>query len=87
MQQKDFIDALETLVLGPARSVVLSPEQRKRVAYHEGGHTLCGLLVPGADPVNRVTIIPRGQALGVTYQPPDEVVYGGRTTGAENDIQ
>src|SRR5437667_3469430 len=112
VHQKDFLDALEKLVLGPARSVVLSPAERERVAYHEGGHTLCGLLVPGADPVNRVTIIPRGQALGVTYQRPDddqhsyseeylqarivgamggraaeEVDYGGRTTGAENDIQ
>jgi len=112
VHQKDFLDSLEKLVLGPARSVVLSPAERERVAYHEGGHTLCGLLVPGADPVNRVTIIPRGQALGVTYQRPDddqhsyseeylqarivgamggraaeEVVYGGRTTGAENDIQ
>ena len=50
----------------------LSSEEREHVAYHEGGHTLCGLLVPGADPVNRVTIIPRGQALGVTYQRPDD---------------
>jgi cell division protease FtsH len=66
VHQKDFLDALEKLVLGPARSVVLSPAERERVAYHEGGHTLCGLLVPGADPVNRVTIIPHGQALGVT---------------------
>src|SRR5207237_6191986 len=112
VHQKDFLDALEKLVLGPARTVVLSPAERERVAYHEGGHTLCGLLVPGADPVNRVTIMPRGQALGVTYQRPEddrhnyseeylraritgamggrgaeEVVYGGRTTGAENDIQ
>src|SRR6266849_3160139 len=72
VHQKDFLDALEKLVLGPARNLVLSPEERERVAYHEGGHTLCGLLVPGADPVNRVTIIPRGQALGVTYQRPDD---------------
>ena len=112
VHQKDLLDALEKVVLGPARNVLLNPAERERVAYHEGGHTLCGLLVPGADPVNRVTIIPRGQALGVTYQRPDddqhsyseeylharivgamggraaeEVVYGGRTTGAENDIQ
>src|SRR6478672_2716698 len=50
VHQRDFLDALEKLVLGPARSVVLSPAERERVAYHEGGHTLCGLLVPGADP-------------------------------------
>jgi cell division protease FtsH len=112
VHQSDFLDALEKLVLGPARTVVMSPAERERVAYHEGGHTILGLLVPGADPVNRVTIMPRGQALGVTYQRPEddrhnyseeylraritgamggraaeEVVYGGRTTGAENDIQ
>ncbi|MBV9579593.1 MAG: ATP-dependent zinc metalloprotease FtsH [Chloroflexi bacterium] len=112
VHQTDFLDALEKLVLGPARNVVMSPAERERVAYHEGGHTILGLLVPGADPVNRVTIMPRGQALGVTYQRPEddrhnyseeylraritgamggraaeEVVYGGRTTGAENDIQ
>ena len=112
VHQSDFLDALEKLVLGAARNVVMSPAERERVAYHEGGHTILGLLVPGADPVNRVTIMPRGQALGVTYQRPEddrhnyseeylraritgamggraaeEVVYGGRTTGAENDIQ
>jgi cell division protease FtsH len=112
VHQSDFLDALEKLVLGPARNLVMSPAERERVAYHEGGHTVLGLLVPGADPVNRVTIMPRGQALGVTYQRPEddrhnyseeylraritgamggraaeEVVYGGRTTGAENDIQ
>jgi cell division protease FtsH len=112
VHQKDFLDALEKLVLGPARNLVMSPAERERVAYHEGGHTILGLLVPFADPVNRVTIMPRGQALGVTYQRPEddrhnyseeylraritgamggraaeEVVYGGRTTGAENDMQ
>ena len=112
VSQRDFMDALEKLVLGPARNLVMTPTERERVAYHEGGHTILGLLVPGADPVNRVTIMPRGQALGVTYQRPEddrhnyseeylraritgamggraaeEVVYGGRTTGAENDMQ
>src|ERR671920_1490814 len=61
--QKDFLDALEKIVLGPERQLVMSPEDRMRIAYHEGGHAVLGLLVPGADPVNRVTIIPRGQAL------------------------
>jgi cell division protease FtsH len=112
VHQKDFLDALEKIVLGPKRQLVMSPEDRERIAYHEGGHAILGLLVPGADPVNRVTIIPRGQALGVTYQRPEddrynypegylrarivgalggraaeEVVYGTRTTGAENDIE
>jgi cell division protease FtsH len=70
--QKDFMDALEKIILGPARPLVMSADERQRVAYHEGGHTMLGLLVPGADPVNRVTIVPRGQALGVTYQRPED---------------
>jgi cell division protease FtsH len=69
--QVDFMDALEKLILGPARDLLMSDEERERVAYHEGGHTILGLVVPGADPVNRVTIMPRGQALGVTYQRPE----------------
>ncbi|MEO6270602.1 MAG: ATP-dependent zinc metalloprotease FtsH [Lautropia sp.] len=109
---KDFMDSLEKIVLGPERALLLSPEDRERIAYHESGHAILGLVVPGADPVNRVTIVPRGRALGVTYQRPDadrynypeaylrariigmlggraaeEVVYGTRTTGAENDIE
>ena len=72
VQQRDFMDALEKLILGPARALLLEPDERRRIAYHEGGHTILGLLVPGADPVNRVTITPRGQALGVTYQRPED---------------
>jgi cell division protease FtsH len=53
----------------------MSPEDKERVAYHEGGHAILGLVVPGADSVNRVTIVPRGQALGVTYQRPDADRY------------
>ena len=70
--RKTFLDALEKLVLGPARTLVMSRRGAQRVAYHEGGHTILGLLLPGADPVNRVTIMPRGQALGVTYQRPED---------------
>jgi cell division protease FtsH len=69
---KDFMDALEKIVLGPARPIVLSEAERERVAYHEGGHAILGLILPGADPVNRVTITPHGQALGVTYQRPED---------------
>jgi cell division protease FtsH len=72
IQHKDVLDALETLVLGPARALVMSVEERTRVAYHEGGHAILGLLLPGADPVNRVTIVPHGMALGVTYQRPED---------------
>ncbi|MFL5425652.1 MAG: hypothetical protein ACJ783_11480, partial [Myxococcales bacterium] len=73
--QKDFLDALEKIVLGPERPLLLSREDRERIAYHESGHAILGLVVPGADPVNRVTIVPRGQALGVTYQRPDSDRY------------
>ena len=73
--QKDFLDALEKIVLGPARPILLSHADRERIAYHEGGHAILGLVVPGADPVHRVTIVPRGQALGVTYQRPDSDRY------------
>src|SRR5207253_4011059 len=72
IHHKDVLDALETLVLGPARALVMSIEERTRVAYHEGGHAILGLLLPGADPVNRVTIVPHGMALGVTYQRPED---------------
>ncbi|MCC7424191.1 MAG: ATP-dependent zinc metalloprotease FtsH [Planctomycetaceae bacterium] len=73
--QKDFMDSLEKIVLGPERPLIMSPEDRERIAYHEGGHAILGLVVPGADPVNRVTIVPRGQALGVTYQRPESDRY------------
>jgi cell division protease FtsH len=75
VRQKEFLDALEKIVLGPERPLLLSREDRERVAYHEGGHAILGLVVPGADPVQRVSIVPRGQALGVTYQRPDNDRY------------
>jgi cell division protease FtsH len=72
---KDFLDALEKIVLGPERPLLLSREDRERIAYHESGHAILGLVVAGADPVHRVTIVPRGQALGVTYQRPQTDRY------------
>jgi cell division protease FtsH len=69
--QQDFSDALERIVLGAARSVMISDEDRKRTAYHEAGHAIVGMLTPGADPVRKVSIIPRGMALGVTFSAPD----------------
>ncbi|HUQ82759.1 MAG TPA: ATP-dependent zinc metalloprotease FtsH, partial [Gemmatimonadaceae bacterium] len=112
VRPKDFLDALEKIVLGPERPLLMSRQDRERIAYHEGGHAILGLVVAGADPVHRVTIVPRGQALGVTYQRPDsdrynypepylrsrivgmlggraaeEIVYGTKTTGAQNDIE
>ncbi len=71
VQLADFTDALEKIVLGAPRGTVLSEEDRRRVAYHEGGHAIVGMLTPGADPVRKVSIIPRGMALGVTLSAPD----------------
>jgi cell division protease FtsH len=71
VEQRDFTDALERVVLGAERKVVLSAADRRRTAYHEAGHALVGMLTPGADPVRKVSIIPRGHALGVTHAAPD----------------
>jgi cell division protease FtsH len=67
----DFSDALERIVLGAERKVMLTEDDRRRTAYHESGHAIVGMLTPGADPVRKVSIIPRGQALGVTFSAPD----------------
>ena len=72
VQRADFTDALEKIVLGAERKIVLSPEDRRRIAYHEGGHAIVGMLTRGADPVRKVSIIPRGQALGVTLSTPED---------------
>ena len=71
----DFTDALEKVVLGTERRIVMSPEEKERTAYHESGHALLGMLQPGADPVRKISIIPRGRALGVTLQSPDADKY------------
>jgi cell division protease FtsH len=69
--EADFTDALEKIVLGTERQVMLSLEDRRRTAYHEGGHAIVGMLTDGADPVRKISIIPRGQSLGVTFSAPD----------------
>jgi cell division protease FtsH len=69
---EDFSDALEKVMLGRERHIALSQQERERIAYHESGHALLGLLVPGADPVRKVSIVPRGAALGVTVQAPED---------------
>jgi cell division protease FtsH len=69
-------DALEKVQLGTARNVIMPPEERRRTAYHEAGHALLGMLQPGADPVRKVSIIPRGRALGVTLSTPEQDRYG-----------
>jgi cell division protease FtsH len=72
VQRPDFTDALEKIVLGAERKILLNDADRRRIAYHEGGHAIVGMLTPGADPVRKVSIIPRGQALGVTLSTPED---------------
>jgi len=72
VSMQDFEEALDRIILGAARSTILSDQDRKVVAYHEAGHALVAWLLPHADPVHKVTIIPRGRALGVTEQLPGE---------------
>jgi cell division protease FtsH len=67
----DFAQSLEKIILGAERKIMLTPEDRRRTAYHEAGHALVGMLTAGADPVRKITIVPRGQALGVTLSSPD----------------
>jgi cell division protease FtsH len=74
--QRDLTDALEKVQLGTARNVVMPPEECRRTAHHEAGHALLGMLQPGADPVRKVSIIPRGRALGVTLSTPEQDRYG-----------
>ncbi|MDT4912740.1 MAG: cell division protease FtsH, partial [Pseudonocardiales bacterium] len=89
----DFANALEKIQLGAARSVVMADDERRRTAFHEAGHALLGMLLPGADPVRKVSIVPRGHALGVTLSTPDGDRYGydendlrGRIVGALGGI-
>jgi cell division protease FtsH len=71
IEMSDFTDSLEKIMLGAPRGIILSQEDRERTAYHESGHALVGMLTPKADPVRKVSIIPRGMALGVTLSTPD----------------
>lgn len=71
----DFEEALDRILLGATRALLLNDQQRRIVAYHEAGHALVAWLTLGADPVHKVTIIPHGQALGVTEQLPLEDQY------------
>jgi cell division protease FtsH len=76
VHQRDLTEALEKVQLGTARNVVIPEAERRRTAYHEAGHALLGMLQPGADPVRKVSIIPRGRALGVTLSTPESDRYG-----------
>jgi cell division protease FtsH len=72
VERADFTDSLEKILLGAPRGIVLSPVDRERTAYHEAGHALVGMLAPEADAVRKISIIPRGMALGVTLAAPDD---------------
>jgi cell division protease FtsH len=89
VQVGDVTDSLERIVLGAERRITISRDERERTAFHESGHAVLGMLVPGADPVRKVSIVPRGRALGVTFQSPEADRYGydaeylkGRIVGA-----
>ncbi|MFF0854755.1 ATP-dependent zinc metalloprotease FtsH [Streptomyces sp. NPDC003280] len=73
--QADLSEALEKVQLGAERTLVMPEEDRRRTAYHESGHALLGMLQTGADPVRKITIVPRGRALGVTMSTPEVERY------------
>ena len=71
----DFEEAIDRIILGEARPLLMEEKDRRVVAYHESGHVLVAWLTPGTDPVYKVTIVPHGRALGVTEQMPEEDRY------------
>src|SRR5579884_2367174 len=72
IDRADFERAADRVLIGPKREEVLSPEDKRRTAYHEAGHALCAWLTPKSDPIFKLTIIPRGRSLGMTRFRPDE---------------
>jgi cell division protease FtsH len=87
VEEADFTDALERIVLGAERQIMMGPEDRRRTAYHEGGHAIVGMLTAGADPVRKVSIIPRGLALGVTFAAPESDRFNYRGPEVEARIK
>ena len=84
---KDFEQAKDKVLMGTERkSMIISPEERKITAYHESGHTLVAKLIPGTDPIHKVTIIPRGMALGLTQQLPMDEKHTYPKTYLNNNI-
>ncbi|WP_285739791.1 ATP-dependent zinc metalloprotease FtsH [Kitasatospora phosalacinea] len=75
VDQENLSEALEKVQLGAVRPLVMPQQERERTAFHESGHALLGMLQPGADPVRKITIVPRGRALGVTLSTPDTDRY------------
>jgi cell division protease FtsH len=72
VQMRHFDDARDKLLLGTVRTLAIQPEERHRLAVHESGHALVAYFLPSADPIYKVSIIPRGRALGVTHQLPEQ---------------
>jgi cell division protease FtsH len=75
VEQSDFDEAIDKIVLGTERSSIMSEHEKRVVAYHEAGHAIVAHFSPGSDPLRKISIVPRGQALGVTIQSPNEDRY------------
>ena len=87
VEMADFEDAKDKIFMGPERqSAIMPPEELKNTAYHESGHAVIAEIIPGMDPVHKVTIIPRGRALGVTMQLPEQDRYSSNKTQLLNQI-
>ncbi len=87
LEMEDFEQAKDKVLMGVERkSMLLSDNEKKTTAYHEAGHTLVGKFMPGTDPIHKVTIIPRGMALGVTQTLPNEDRVNLSREKAENNI-
>ena len=87
VEQSDFTESIEKILLGAERQIVMTDADRRRTAYHESGHALIGMLTTGADPVRKISIIPRGQALGVTLSTPESDRYNYRREELEAQIK
>ncbi len=87
VEMRDFEYAKDKIIMGrERRSLILSDKDKRITAYHESGHALCARLLPNTDPVHKVSIIPRGQALGVTMQLPEEDRHGYSKEYLENSL-
>ncbi len=76
IEQKDIDEAVDKILMGLQReNIAITPEERKLLAYHEGGHAVVAAILPNADPIHKVTIVPRGQAMGLTQQLPESEKY------------
>ncbi len=74
--RKDVDDAIDKILMGLEReNIAITPQERRLVAYHEGGHAVVAAVLPNTDPIHKVTIVPRGQAMGVTQQVPEREKY------------